>query len=59
MPYFRVNALPVGEGSGVVDVTVSLDQVSTNEIKVNLATINATANYSSSNVSILYNRISR
>ena len=48
MPYFRVNALPVGEGSGFVDVTVSLDQVSTNEIKVNYSTINATANYSSS-----------
>ena len=48
MPTFRVNALPVGEGAGFVDVTVSLDQSSGNEIKVNFATLNATANYSSS-----------
>ncbi|NRF72104.1 hypothetical protein HLB44_34485 [Aquincola sp. S2] len=48
MPYFRVNPVAVSEGSAFVTLTITLDQASTNEIKVNYDTVNGLAFHNSS-----------
>ena len=47
MPYFRVNPVAATEGAGFVDFVISLDQASTNEIRVNYDTDIGTATYGS------------
>src|SRR5690349_17848162 len=47
MPYFRVNPVAVSEGAPFVDIVISLDQASSNEIRVNYDTVNGSANFNS------------
>jgi len=48
MPYISATAAAAGESAGFVDILVSLDAASTNTVSVDYQTLNATANYHSS-----------
>lgn len=48
MPYLSATATAAGESAGFVDIVVTLDAASTNQVSVAYDTVNATANYHSS-----------
>jgi hypothetical protein len=48
MPYLSATATAAGESAGFVDIVVTLDAASTNQVTVAYDTVNATANYHSS-----------
>ena len=48
MTYLSATATAAGESAGFVDIVVTLDAASTNQVSVNYDTLNATANYHSS-----------
>ncbi len=48
MPYLRATPVAAAEGAAFLEFTVTLDQASGNEIKVNYDTVNGIANYNSS-----------
>jgi hypothetical protein len=48
MPYISATATAAGESAGFVDIVVTMDTPSTNSVSVSYDTLNATANYHSS-----------
>ncbi len=48
MPYLRATPVAAAEGAAFIEFTITLDQASGNEIKVNYDTVNGIANYNSS-----------
>jgi hypothetical protein len=48
MPYLSATATAAGESAGFVDIVVTMDTPSTNSVSVSYDTLNATANYHSS-----------